>query len=103
MYRTRAGLPGVVGGHRRSRRCWPRQWGMVCSFGSNFPKVKGCFWQMTRMVLVQAEEQWPLRREAMKHGDPGDNQTLWELKMRQPGSREPTTIICLWAKEAFFT
>jgi hypothetical protein len=40
---------------------------------------------MRRMALVQAEEQRPLRSEAMKSGEPGDIQTLgknattWEL------------------------
>jgi hypothetical protein len=72
----RAGLPGAVGGHRQSRRCWLRQWGTVCSFGDNFAKVQGYFWPMRRMALVQEEEQRPLRSEAMKSGEPGDIQTL---------------------------
>lgn len=46
--------------------------------------------------MEQAEGQRPLREEAMKPGEPGDIQTLGE--MRQLGSRQSTTIICLEAK-----
>src|SRR6267154_4803204 len=88
----RAGSPRVVGGHRRSQRCWLRQWGTVCRCGNNFAKVAGYFLQMRQMVLVQAEEQRPPRREAMKTEESGDIQTLG--KMRELGSGQSTTIIC---------
>ena len=99
----RAGLP-VVGGHRRSRRssCWLPQWGTVCSFGDNLAKAGEYFWQMRRMVLVQAEEQRPLRKEAMKSGEPGDIQTLG----KNASTWEQTVNHCYMLggqKEAFFT
>ena len=57
---------------------------------------------MRRMVLVQAEEQRHLRREAMKPGEPGDIQTLGE----NTSAWEQTVYryYTLGAqKEAFFT
>jgi hypothetical protein len=99
----RAGLPGVVGGHRQCRRNWLRQRRTACSFGDNFAKVGGYFWQMRRMVLVQAEEQpeRPLRREAMK-SEPGDIRTLGE----NSSTWEQTVYRCYMLggqKEALFT
>ena len=95
----RAGLLGVVGDHRQSRRDWLRQREMVYSFGDNFPKAGGYFWQMRRTVLVR--EQRPLRREAMKT-EPGDIRTLGENAFGTR-SRQLPLIYARRPKDAFFT
>lgn len=95
----RAGLPGVVGDHRQSRRDWLRHSGMMYSFGDNFPKAGGYFWQMRGMVLVR--EQRPLRREATKT-EPGDIRTLGENAFGTRRRQLPL-IYAQRPKDAFFT